>query len=433
MITETEPTVEKPHAYSGGWDGRSRYVVVILTVIYALNFLDRQILALMLPQIKRDLQLSDSQLGLISGFAFVLFYSILGLPIARLADRSSRQRILAIGLTFWTLMTAATGMVRNVWQLALTRFLMGAGEATGLAPTHSMVADIFSQARRPFALAIVTAGNSLSALVFFPAVGWIGQQYGWRTVFYVAGIFGLIIAAIFYLTVPEPVRVAGKTGAVKVQEKFWTTLRFLLSSRAYLFTVIGGALMGIALYAGQAWHPTFLTRVHHLSLVQIGASYGIVRGIMGLIGAVLGGLLADRLGRRDPRWRLWTAGLACILFLAAEFVFLFAPLRLSLVGLGLTSLFAGMHFGPVYAVCQGVARSTMRATSAAFFLLVVNLVGQVVGPFSVGYLNDRWAAAYGDGAIRYSLILGAVCACLGGILMLAGAGSLGRDTARAEE
>src|SRR4051812_42219158 len=208
MITQAEqPPVGQTNAYSGGWNGRSRYVVVILTVIYALNFVDRQILALMLPQIKRELQLSDSQLGLISGIAFVLFYSILGLPIARLADRSSRQRILAIGLTFWTLMTAATGLVRNAWQLALTRFLMGAGEAAGLAPTHSMVADIFSPPRRPFALAIVTAGNSLSALVFFPAVGWIGQQYGWRAVFYVSGIFGLVVAVIFYLTVPEPLRV----------------------------------------------------------------------------------------------------------------------------------------------------------------------------------------------------------------------------------
>lgn len=419
--------------YSGGWSPRSVYVVIFLTLIYAFNYADRQILALVLPLLKKDMSLSDSELGLISGAAFVLFYSLLGIPIARLADRASRRNILALGFCFWSLMTMLTGLVGNAWQLAGTRFLMGAGEASGLAPSHSMVSDIFNKVRRPFALAIVAGGTSLSALIFFPLVGWVSQNHGWHAAFYLAGAAGLVLSVLFALTVKEPMRGGTTTAPAPAQERFWTTILFLFGSRAFILTLIGGSFMGISLYAGQIWHPTFLVRVHHMTLVQVGASIGTLRGILGLAGAVLGGFLADRLGRRDERWRLWVPGLACMMVLPGELVFLLVPnLTVALAGLGLTSFFAAMHFGPLYASVQGIAKPAMRATAAAVFLLFANLVGQITGPLMVGFLNDQWASAYGDLAIRYSLILGGACAFVGGIGIFAGAASLSRDTAKAE-
>jgi MFS family permease len=417
----------------GGWTVKSAYALAVLTVIYTLNYADRQVLGLVLPLIKRDMHLSDVSLGLITGFAFVLFYTLVGVPIARLADRANRRNILLAGLTLWSLMTALTGAVTSVPQLAATRFLMGAGEAAGVAPSSSIVADLFDKARRPLAMAILTSGSALAALIFFPLIGWIAQTHGWRTCFYFAGSWGLVMAVLLITTVAEPQRAGLARGAKVAQESLGATARFLLSSRSYVLTVAGGAFVGISLYAGQVWHPSFLARVHHLNMVQIGASVGVVRGIAGLSGTLLGGLLADRLGRRDDRWRLWVPGIACMVVLPAELLFLLSPsLPVAFVGMALVHLCLGMHFGPVYAICQNIAKPTMRATATATFLLAANLFGQIIGPLAVGYLNDRWAIHYGQEAIRYSLILGGVCAAIGGLLFLAGARTLARDTTRAE-
>ena len=156
------------------------------------------------------MHVSDTALGLVSGLAFVVFYSLLGLPIAWLADRWSRRNIIAIGFAFWSVMTALTGLVANIWQLATTRFLMGAGEACGLAPSNSMVADLFRRPSRPLALAILGAANSFAFIAFFPIVGWIGERHGWRQMFVAAGIPGILLALVFFLTVKEPARGASR-------------------------------------------------------------------------------------------------------------------------------------------------------------------------------------------------------------------------------
>ena len=417
----------------GRWTLVSAYGLAVLTLILALNYADRQILGLVLPLIKREMHLSDLSLGLITGFVFVLFYSILGVPIGRLADRRSRRNILGIGLAFWSLMTFLSGFVVNIWQLAAARFLMGAGEATVIAPSLSIVADMFDRARRPLAIAILASGSSLSALLFFPAIGWLAQNYGWRVCFIVSGAFGIAAAALLFLTVPEPLRAGTRDGEETIQESVGATVRFLLGSRAYIMILLGGAFMGISVYAAQVWFPTFLVRVHHLNMLQIGYSIGLVRGVAGLTGTIAGGLVTAWLAQFDDRWRLWIPGFACMLILPAQLLFLLSPsLPIALGGMLLGEFFFAVQIGPIYAACQVVARPAMRATATATFLFFANVFGQVIGPLTVGYLNDRWAAAYGPEAIRFSLIFGSACALLGGLFLVVGARSLTRDLARAE-
>jgi predicted MFS family arabinose efflux permease len=410
----------------------STYAIVLITLIWAANYTDRQMLGLLIPPIKADLHLSDTSLGLVTGLGFVLLYSVLSVPVARVADRSNRRNILAAGLVVWSVMTCLTGLVTNVWELATTRFLLGAAEAAAIAPSISLVGDMVSGARRPLTLSLLTTGSGLSAILFIPLVAMLAQAYGWRAAFLAAGYAGLALAALLALTVKEPSRGAREARA-RSPVALAATARFLLGSRAYLFTVAGGAFAGVSLYATQVWHPAFLARVHHLDMAQIGWATGALRGIGSIAGAILGGLIAERLGRRDARWRLIVPGLACLLAWPAEVLFLMSPnLTLALAGMFGCHLFTAMHFGPVYAVCHSVARPGMSSTATAFFILVANVAGQAAGPLAIGLLNDRGAALFGAEAIRYSLLIGGASLPVAGALMMLGARSLGGDIRRAE-
>jgi MFS family permease len=415
-----------------GQRATSIYALALLTLIYALNYTDRNIFSIVLQSMKQELVLTDTQIGLIGGFAFVLFYSILGVPIARLADKHDRRLIIGAGFAFWSLMTALTGLVTNVWQLAVCRFLMGAGEATGIAPSNSMVSDLFSKSRRPLALAILASGSSIGYFFGYMLGGWVNQIYGWRAAFLVAGFPGIVIALIFVLTVREPAR-TGAGSKTWDKETFSQALRFLTGSRCYIFTVIGCSLLSINVYAIIVWNAAFLIRVHGFTSGEAGTALGLVRGAIGIVAIMLGGYLANRLGAIDQRWRVWVPALGVLLTFPADLLFLFAPqASLSVLGIALGTFFTGLQFGPVYALCQDVARPHMRAVSIAIFLLCVNLVGQIIGPLVVGSLNDVLKPVYGDLAIRYSMLFGAFCALPAGILIMLGTPFYAADVKRAE-
>ncbi|MGH8326924.1 MAG: MFS transporter, partial [Steroidobacteraceae bacterium] len=367
------------------WTLYTGYTLGFLTLISAFNYLDRGMLGLALPLIKQEMHVSDTVLGLVSGLAFALFYSLLGLPIAWLAERWSRRNIIAIGFAFWSLMTAFTGFVANIWQLGLTRFLMGAGEACGLAPSNSMVSDLFREGRRPFALSILGAASSIAFIVFYPIVGWIGEHHGWRAMFTACGIPGAVLAITFFLSVREPARGASEPRVHTLDvQSLLAMVRFLLGSPAYLLMLAGAMFMGASAYAGGTWNTTFLMRVHHLSLEQVAASIGPLQGIFGGAGILLGGLLTDVLGRRDERWRLRVPAIACLLAGPAEALFLLGGGRaLWMTGFALTSLLTLVHQAPVFAVAMSVAKVRMRAVAVSLLVLVASLLGQVVGPLLV--------------------------------------------------
>jgi len=404
-------------ANGSDWRAYSIYTLFFLSLISAFNYLDRSILGLALPAIQHEMHLSDTVLGLVYGSAFAIFYATFGIPVAWLADRGNRRKIIAFGFAFWSAMTMLTGIVVNVWQLAVTRLLMGGGEACCVPPAHSMISDLFRKSARPLAMAIFGTSFSIAYVVFFPIAGWIINSYGWRTMFVAAGVPGVFLPIVFLLSVKEPERGAAEENKREfAKESLSGSARFLSGSKTYLMLLLGSTFMGANIYATSAWFPTFLVRVHGLSLLQIASSIGPIRGVLGAAGILAGGLLTDRLGRRDERWRIRVPAIGCFLLGPAEALFLLGDRNsLWFTGLAMTSLLTLMHQGPIFAAAMSVAKLRMRAVASSVIVFFAGLVGQVIGPLLIGALNDRLSVTYGEAAIRYSLLIVALCSVAAGI------------------
>ena len=423
------------------WTAANIYVLVFLTLVSTLNYFDRSVLSLMLPLIKKDFLVSDTTLGVVTGLIAV--YAMAGVPVAWLAERWSRRNIVAIGLFVWSLMTGVTGLITNVWQLGGARFAMALGESAGLAPSQSILSDLFSKRARPVVLSIITTASSIALLIYSPAAGWLASlpakalgsfaaYHGWRVVFLAAGVPGLILALLMLLTIREPRHhaVGGAAPAAPLGE----ALGFLGGSKAFLWCLLGTSIMGVYLYGVSAWDASFLNRVRHFSVPQIGQIFQPIRGGVSAIGIVLGGLLSARLERLDPRWRCWIPGLACLLMAPFQFIYLFsndAPVWIS--SYAVAALFSIMHQGPIYAVYVSVARARSRAVAVSVALLGATVLGQFGGPILIGWLNDHMHAQFGDEAIRYSMLVVMACAFLAGLCYLVASRYVVADTKRAAE
>src|SRR5262245_26649839 len=409
---------------------RRYYVLGILTVVYALNFLDRTIFNVLIEPIKKEFALSDTAMGLLAGFGFVLFYSLMGIPIARMADRLNRRNIVAIAFAFWSAMTALCGMATSVATLALARIGVGIGESAGTPASQSLVADLFNKNERPRALGIYAIGTYLGVFLGYFIGGYVNQHYGWRMAFYVAGLPGILLAVVLWLTISEPKR--GAMAETFTPEPLGPTLRFLASQQSFVIVLIGFCLTTYTNYATAAWIPPFLARVHHLSSAEIGTYAGTFKGIAGMAGTLLGGFVVAQVSRRDDRWKLWTpaivSGLAGPVFalcmLTQDFAMMVAMLAL-------TSFLVGFHLGPIFAIAQTVAKPSMRALASALIALTATCFGQGVGPLAVGVVNDALKGAYGADAVRYSLLSAAVTTTLGALLFVWAARSIRTDIARA--
>ena len=412
------------------WTFASVYALVLLTLVSTLNYFDRSVLSLMLPLIKKDFHVSDTTLGVVTGL--IAIYAILGVPVAWLAERCSRRNIVAIGLAFWSLMTGLAGLVTSVWQLGGTRFAMALGESAGLAPSQSILSDVFSARARPVVLSIITTASSIALLVYSPAAGWIAGHYGWRVVFLVAGAPGIVLALVMLFTLKEPRR---RSGAEAVRTApLGEALAFLSGSKAFLWCLLGTSVMGVYLYGVSAWDATFLVRVRHFTVPQVGAIFQPIRGGVSAIGIVLGGVLASRLEALDVRWRCWIPGLACLLMAPFQFIYLFsntAPVWIS--AYAAAALFSIMHQGPIYAVYVSVARSRSRAVAVSVALLGATVVGQFGGPILIGWLNDQMHARFGEAAIRYSMLVVMACSAVAGLCYLYAARFVRADMERAAE
>jgi MFS family permease len=432
MVKDEPVTVPETTAATHDWTAPAAYSLGFLTLISAFNYLDRSLLGLALPAIKAEMAVSDTVLGLVSGLAFVLFYSLLGVPIAWLADRWNRRNIIAVGFAFWSLMTLLTGWVVNIWQLAVARFLMGAGEACGLAPSNSMISDLFRKERRALALSIFGTASSIAFVIFFPILGAIGEAYGWRQMFVVAGAPGILLALFFFLTVREPKRTGSAAQAerptLRNPRSLFADLAILFRSPAYLFLLAASTFMGLNVFAASVWTPTFLERVHGLSMGSVASTIGPIRGIFGLAGVLIGGFTIDRLMRRSPHWRVTLPAVACLLLAPVEIVFLLSGAHwLWMAAFAASAFLTLIHQGPLFALVMEVAPSRMRALAIATLVLFSGLLGQAAGPLIVGMTNDALARTVGPTAIRFSMLIIAVTAALAGLMILFAGRHLDRE------
>ena len=401
----------------------------MLTAIVALNSVDRNMLALVLPQIKQELRLSDTTLGMLAGPAFMLVYSVAGVPVAWLADRWSRRWIILIGLAFWSLVTVATGLAASTVELTAARIALGLGEATTTAPASALVADLYAPQPRAAAFSVLTCGAPLGILLGFPLVGVISDTYGWRSAFLVMGALGLLLAVIMRLVVREPeraatahmVRPAAHTPALM------EAVAMAFRSRAFLLLLIGGTLFSVSYGVMTVWSPSFLRRVHGLTTQGAGGYLGLYRGLFGIAATLGGGVLVTLLHRRDARWLAWMPALLCLLTGPAEMLFLLGDdMHGWQTGLALDTLLVSGATPCTFALLFTVVDSRMRTVGAALYLLVFHLVGQSFGPPIVGEITERLAPLFGAMALRYSMLLAPASMVLASLAFLALARELKR-------
>lgn len=380
------------------------YVLGILVVVYVFNFIDRQILAILQESIKADLLLSDTQLGFLGGIAFAIFYATLGMPIARIADRTSRTGVITVCLTLWSAMTALCGLVTSFVQLLLARIGVAVGEAGGSPPAHSLISDYFPPESRATALSIYSLGIPIGTMFGLVAGGWINQFFGWKLAFMVVGIPGILLAIIFRLSVREPKRKSVSEAAANTS--IWLVGMHLWRQRSFVYLSLGAALHAFAGYGLMQWNPSFFERSHGLESGEIGTILALLAGLAGGTGTFFGGWFADKIAHRDVRWYMWVPlwGLViavpflALAYLAESHVAAFLLLILP-------TFFGTLYLGPSFAATQSLVPAHMRSVAAAVLLFIINIIGMGLGPQLVGVLSDLLEPTFGIESLRYTLVI----------------------------
>ncbi|HWH18476.1 MAG TPA: MFS transporter [Allosphingosinicella sp.] len=419
---------------SGGSTGGAR-VLAILLLAYIFNFIDRQIIGILAVPIKAELQLSDTQLSLMGGIAFALFYSGIAVPVAWLADRKSRVNIIAFSVALWSLFTAVCGLAQNFWHLFLARMGVGIGEAGGVAPSYALISDFFPRERRARALALFSLGIPIgSALgVFFG--GWIASNLDWRWAFIIVGLAGLPAALLVKFGIPEPVRGGFDSTdgtASDPAPPFLTVASTLAATPSFWLLSFGAASGSILGYGLIFWLPSFFTRSFGLELIEVSWFYGSIVLVGGMAGTWLGGWLGDRTGSDRPEAYALIPAI-CFLIAAPTFAAgLFAPsLAVAWLLFAVGQMLALAWLGPVIAAVQHIVPPNMRATASASFLFINNLIGIGFGIFFLGFMSDRMTAAHGEDALQYSILYGLGFYLLSSALYFIAATRLKRDWYRA--
>ena len=385
----------------------ANYALGLLLGVYIFNFIDRQILSILMENIKNEIQLSDTELGFLGGIAFALFYTFAGIPIARWADRGSRRNIIAISVLIWSLFTAFTGAARNFWMILAARIGVGVGEAGCSPPAHSLISDFFPPERRGRALSIyalgIPIGGSLGTLVG----AWVGDLFGWRMAFVAVGLPGIVLALIVRMTLREPAR-GGSEAAGPVEAEpgsLSEVLRFMSTLRSFWHLSFAGALHAFVGYGAAYFVPSFFARIHEMGLAERGTWLSLV-GLVAVVGTYLGGWLGDRLAPIDVRWYLWVPAIATLAGVPIALGYYLSPNPyVALLLFGIPAGIAGpMYLGPSFALTQTLVKPEMRALASAILLFVMNLIGLGIGPWFVGFMSDALAPRFGVESLRWALL-----------------------------
>ena len=380
---------------------RAPLVLAVLLVAYIFNFLDRQILGILAAPIKADLHLSDAQFGALGGTAFALLYAFLGIPLALLADRTSRRAVIAGSLAAWSAFTALCGIAAGYWQLFIFRVGVGVGEAGGVAPSYALISDYFPPERRARALAIFSLGVpiGLGAGSFIGAN--LAASFGWRAAFIIMGVLGVILAPVLAFVVRDLPRAPAAQQA-PLTDVFPTIAR----KPAFWLLAFGASASSLCGYGLALWTPSILMRSFHLDLVRAGSFLASLVVIGGCAGVFAGGWFADRLGRADRRWYARLPAIAWLVTAPTFVAGFFAPnLWVAWFLLLIPNALNILWLGPIVTAVQHLVPARMRATASASFLLINNLIGLGVGPWLIGRISDGFKASYGADALRNAAVL----------------------------
>ena len=413
-----------------------RYALGLLVVVYTFNFVDRQILAILLPAIQAEFGVGDTVLGFLAGTAFALFYATLGVPIALLADRWNRRNLIAISLALWSGMTALSGAAANVLQLALARIGVGIGEAGCSPAAHSMIADYYPPEQRSSAMGIYTLGISFGIMLAFFTGGWVVENLGWRQAFLIVGLPGIVLALLFRFTVKEPKRgLSEQRSDSGTHPGILEVARFLAARRSFLFISLGAAMASFAGYAVTNFFPSFLIRSHGMTPTEIGIYLGLALGLAGGLGFAGGGFLADRLARKGHDYAL--LGVACAMALATLLVatvFLADDRFVVMAVFAVAAVVSNLYLATTFAQTQGLVGLRMRGVASALMLFIINIVGLGLGPQTAGIVSDLLRESVGEQSMRYALLIVAGGAYpLSGLCYFVASRSIVTDLSRAAE
>lgn len=407
------------------------YLLFILALVNLFNALDKMILSMLIEPIKAEFVLNDTQIGLLAGLSLAFFNAVAMVPLGMLADRTNRRNLIAFCLTIWSAATALGGMASSYVQLLLSRIVVGIGEAGGGPPSLSMISDSFPRERRATALSFFYITAPLGGVLALAVGGWIASHYGWRATLLAAGIPGIVLATILFLTVKEPVRGAYESNQAETVQKasFKETLAYIIRCKSLRHLAIGITLISFVLSALNSWSPAYLIRSHGMTLSQIGFLLALVHAT-GLLGPLIGGALSDRLAKDDQRWWCWIvaigtslAGLSIIGFTLSESGY--AALAFN----GLFTLAISVWYGPSYGTVQSLAPPHMRATITATLYMSGNIIGFGIGTQTIGLLSDYLSPDKGTESLRYALMLLILVAAWSALHFTLAARTLRRDLA----
>lgn len=429
-------TAQQPGAQSRA-SVYSYFVVCVLAVVYTFNFLDRQLMSILQESIRADLHLTDTQLGMVTGLAFAVVYTVLGVPIAWLADRTHRVRIIATACAVWSLFSTACGLAVSFPTLALARLGVGLGEAGGSPPSYSVIADYFPPQRRGVGLAIYSLGVPLGTMVGSAAGAWIDKAYGWRMAFFAVGAPGVLLALLVLILVREPPRgrFDAKAAGASVHAAslpLLKTIGLFFTNRTLTLTALSSGLSAFCGYAMLNWTPSFLIRIRHMERGEIAIYFSLLVGITGVIGTFGSGWLVDRFARFNRRAYALVPMAAFTISLPFFVLFVSAPTwPLALCFLAAPALLNNMYLAPALTVIQNAVPPAQRGTSSAILLFVLNLIGLGGGPVFVGWASDLFKPAYGILSLQMALYALAPFYLLTILAHYAASRSIRRDTALA--
>ncbi|OJY49688.1 MAG: hypothetical protein BGP17_16290 [Sphingomonas sp. 67-41] len=383
-------------------------IVLLLSAIYAVNYIDRQILAIILEHIKHEFRVSDTLLGLLVGPAFALFYATLGMPIALAADRMSRSRIIIASLACFSAMTLACGLVARFWQLVVARMLTGVGEAGTGPASQSIISDLYGPSERATAQAIYATGVNVGLMIAFFAGGWIADAYGWRAAFVAAGVPGLLLTLLAMAVLRDPPRPA----PVQSPSPTAARLGFLWRQRSYRYIVLGTAMSAFSGYGITAFVPAFLIRSHGMGSTEVGLTFALIVGLGGGLGTYASGRFADIAARRGGIHRnLLAPAIAAVISIPFWVPFFLAGnVAIAIAAAVIPVSLSAAFIGPCIATIQTITPPAMRARAAAIQLFVGNLIGLGLGPLVIGVLSDLLRPVFGADSLRYAMFAGVAAA-----------------------